>query len=238
MNNVHFSIDDVFGCFNWLAKNENNVSSIFDSYVLSFAKQIHEMFGVNVSLYCMYTNGEKCLADIPDKWKNEFQENSEWLKMGFHAYKSDSCYSDTKIEDFECEYDKVLYELSRITGGKDSLTDAIRLHYFAGNDIVIKVLAQKGIRCLFCADDLRGSYNLTSDEEKMLREQKFYYNPVLNMRYVPTDIRIEHVTNIEDEIDKVRNAENGIVIFTHEIQLAKENIKITIMKFLDAISNL
>ena len=158
-NRVHFSIDDILGCLKWLSKNEKKVSSIFDSYVLNFSKQLHEIFGVKVSLFSMYTDGEFTLKNVSDKWKKQFQENSEWLKIGFHAYNTKSCYKDISGTDFEREYKLVLQELIRITGGKSALSDKLRLHYFSGNQEVVKILSDNGIKCLLCADDSRQSYN-------------------------------------------------------------------------------
>ena len=122
-------------------------------------------------------------------------------------------------------------------GGTESLTDTIRLHYFAGNQETVKILAQKGIKCLLCADDDRMSYNLNEDKSRQLKEQRIYYDTLYDMKYVPTDIRVENIRNIDDEIEKARKLESNVVIFTHEIQLAKDSIRNTTIKLLNGIIN-
>lgn len=63
---VHFSVDDIFGSLKWLTKNQKEVKDIYASFVFSTLKELHEKYGIKVTLYCLYSDGEWCLEDISD----------------------------------------------------------------------------------------------------------------------------------------------------------------------------
>lgn len=122
---IHFSIDDVIGCFLWITKN--NCASIFESRIFAFARVLHERFGVKTTCNCMFSNGMSNLRMVSDKWKQQFQENKDWLKISFHCYDYDSNYKYADAPKVRREYIQVLSELERITGGGDTISTDIRL---------------------------------------------------------------------------------------------------------------
>ena len=230
---IHFSVDDTFGCFNWLNKNRISVNNIFDSSTFGFAKKIYEDYGICTSFYCMYTDGEISLHDVASKWEDQFQECKEWMKFGFHCYDGKSNYSAASVIEIENDYTKVMNALVKITGGKECFTDTIRLHYFAGSNDTVNFLKEAGINRLLCADDDRGSYNLSEDAEKELKLKGFWYNESIGMEYVITDFRLENIEDIDKEICKIKqSSRNNFAIFTHEKYLKEVDIRAKLETFL------
>lgn len=211
---IHFSVDDTIQCFKYLTDNKGNIKSIFDSYIIQFGRDIYERFGIKTSYYCMFTDGNFTLEDATDFWVENFQSCLEWMRFGFHAFAGDTDYSGVDQKKIGKHYDQFLNSINRITGG-GMVTNSIRLHAFKAGNNAVKILADRGIRALFCADDDRGSYDLTRDEELLMKEKHFFCHNNPNMIYYPTDIRIENVLNDKIRFEDYKN-KDIVSIFTHE----------------------
>lgn len=232
---IHFSVDDTFGCFKWLTKNRDNVKTIFDSYVFQFAKEIYNKYGIRTSFYCMYTDGEFSLTDVPEQWKKEFLENKDWMKFGFHAFDDQSRYCETDEARIASDYGASVSSLKRICG-EECITNKIRLHYFSASDVAVRYLVKQGIKSLLCADDNRGSYDLSPTEEKIMRIEGRYFSEKRNCEYIPTDVRVENISDIEGVVEKISCLPgNQVEIFTHERFLRTESIRETIFSLFDRI---
>jgi len=75
-------IDDHSFLFTDLAKERPK--SAFDHFYLAGLKKIHERFDWKVTLNTFYRNdhdGKFTLKEMPDIWKKEFEDNSDWLKF-------------------------------------------------------------------------------------------------------------------------------------------------------------
>lgn len=82
---IHFSVDDVIGCFENLTKNEGKYNSAFDEPFFAYIKFIHEKYNAKVSLYCFYEKEGFSLAECTERFADDFKASSGWLKFGFHA---------------------------------------------------------------------------------------------------------------------------------------------------------
>lgn len=163
----------------------------------------------------MYTDGTFLLNQVPDCWRNQFLDNSQWLHFGFHCYSSSSDYTVCNKGLMKRDYDMFKCEIKRITGTESSITDTIRLHGFAANEKSIEALSELGIKRMLCADDNRRSYCLNDDEISIMKRKGLYYSDKYDMEFVPTDIRIENVKEVESEIIKYKD-NRQVTIFTHE----------------------
>ena len=81
---IHFSIDDVIDIFLDLTENQHQYNSIFDNSTLDFLRTCHMDYGAKFVLYCFYESENFNLSMVPDKYRSEFLENSDWLNFGFH----------------------------------------------------------------------------------------------------------------------------------------------------------
>lgn len=222
---LHFSFDDTFRVFIFLTHHESEVESIFECNILKFMKKLHDTYNAKVTFYCMYTNEIMNLSDMTDKYQQQFIDNSNWMKFNFHCFSSDSNYSDIEKDQFEQDYQKVHDELVRIVG-RESLSNTVRLHYFAGNRTAINILQQEGYNVFFCADDNRGSYYLTKDEERFMKQSNRWEDTENACNFLPTHIRLENITAIQNLKEKLDEFSlKHLVIFTHECQIDKTEIQ-------------
>lgn len=218
---LHFSIDDVIEIFRDLTEHANTYNSIFDNNTLSYLEDLHEKYGMKVTLYCFYEFAGFSLSECTDKFSNEFLDNRDWLKFGFHAYDAES-YTDTDAAHMRENYKLMARELHRITGfEEEDLSKVLRLDRFTGTRQQVTMLEQEfGVKTFLTADDKdRQSYCLDNNESNLLYEQDYYADGELF--FTVTDIRIESLEDLNDLNNSLNSHkdEKYLVIFTHEWKL-------------------
>ncbi|WP_320165391.1 hypothetical protein [uncultured Trichococcus sp.] len=231
---IHYSVDDIFKSF--LNLSNNDYDSIFEEEHLSFLKKLHDKYGINVSGYVFFEDGEYNLTDIPNDYALEFQENSDWLKFGFHSLNAETNYENENTQKAKEDYEKVIKELTRITGGESAIDTTVRLHYYAASDEAIEGFqtAELGIERLLSPEDQRLAYNLDEEETSYLYQYD-YFN-LNGLEYIKTDVRMENLDNPEDYYDSFIQQEelNGILaVFTHEPFLIDSEIQNKTYQLLD-----
>lgn len=228
---AHFSLDDTIGIFKDLYKNENKYDSIFENATLQYLLELHNIYGIKVSCYCWYEDEEFNLSLVSNQYAKEFQQNSDWLRFGFHAYDSATKYeTDTDAEKILEDYNRTINELVRITGGESNIDNVVRLHYYAGTKKCIDNIKNtaNGITGLLTADtEGRDSYYLSqTDSEYLYNNDKYEFDDLL---FINTDFRMENFENIEENLElyaeQNQNKTQILEFFTHEWILKENYIK-------------
>lgn len=221
-----FSIDDSINIFEDIYKN--NYDSIFENEELKWLKSLHEKTNGVITLYCFYENGDFNLSKMSNKYYKEFNENSNWLRVGFHSLNGAKNYSNSDSE-LAKDFQKTTYELERICGEK-SIDNIIRLQNFAGNEDGIMKISNnidEPIIGLYTSDDKRNNYFLDNNENNYI-----YCHDIMkknDLYFISTDLRIEFIKNMkikEREIENTNswnNQKNILCAFTHEWELSYEN---------------
>lgn len=225
---AHFSIDDTIKIFKDLYRNQEKYNSIFQNDTLKYLKELNDTYGIVVSCYCWYEDNGFNLSMMPDKYREEFKENSNWLKFGFHAYDTNTNYTtDSDPTKLLEDYNKTVNEIIRITGTSDSIDNIIRLHYYSGSKECIESIknTDNGIKGLLTADDFETkSYYFDNNISQIIYSNDIYIDN--SLYFINTDFRVENMENIEEELksNQGTNKSNMLIFFTHEWKL--NNIKI------------
>ena len=144
----NYYIDDHSFLFTDLAKEQPK--SAFDHFYLKGLKEIHKKFGFKVTLNSFYRNDHHGfeLKDMPDKWKSEFIDNSDWLKFSFHGYSEfpDRPYLESTAEEFGKHWDMVENEIVRFAG-RESFTLPVVMHWANIHPAVGQEMIERGITC-------------------------------------------------------------------------------------------
>lgn len=217
-NIIHFSVDDIFQSF--VNLNENSYKSIFEEEHFGFLKELHDKYGAVISCYVFFENEEFNLHDITDKYANEFKENADWLKFGFHSLNKHTNYADTTKNEISVDYAKTIRELERITGSNKSIDSTIRLHNYAANDDAVAELVKIGVESLLGPEDKRLAYNLNQEETSYLFRYDYFNSN--HMNYFKTDVRIENLKDLNKfygDFAKDFETNTTLIIFTHEQRL-------------------
>lgn len=213
---IHFSIDDVINIFEDIEKH--HYDSIFENRTLNYLKKMHDLYGLKVSMNCFYAKGGFNLSMCSEKYKNQYEKNSSWLKFGFHALDGNVDYNNLSMKQSIRDFNLVMTNLSRIVGEK-SIDNVIRIHQYHAKEGFVSFLSKNGVEGLLSPDDERFAYYLDSTKSSYIR-QFDYYNDKLNcMMFYQTDARLEQVKSVNEKLTKISNDSligRQINIFTHE----------------------
>ena len=141
-------IDDHIFVFTDLAKERPRHA--FDHFYLARLKAIHDKYGFGVTLNCFFHNAhhEFLLKDMPDTWKSEFRDNSDWLRFSFHSYSEfpDRPYCEASAEEFGRDWDMVQNEIVRFAGA-ECFTPPMVIHWANIHPAVAQEMIRRGVKC-------------------------------------------------------------------------------------------
>lgn len=218
----HLSFDDVIDIFIDLTENEKKYDSIFENEDLGWMKKLHDRYGALISCYVFYQWDGFSLDQCTAKFRNEFEENSDWLRFGFHAWEPGTVYGKQDASELVGDYSQTVKCLKKIVGG--GITHVIRLHYYAGSrEEIMGLMAHdtEPITGLLSADDMRPSYYLSEEDSRYIYCHDEFADPETGMRFISTDIRVEFVKQMDHKCkefaaDSWNNQLEDLVVFTHE----------------------
>lgn len=178
---------------------------------------MNNKFNCKFTLYVFYDYNNSGLKYLNKHYKKEFEENSDWLKFGFHALNNYKDYS--KNDEIESDF-KLVNEKIRENIGEKSLTNYLRLEKFnlsLNNAVVLK---NNGVIGLLGSDNSnKTSYYLSKNDESYLKSKDYYKDDYFE--FYNTDIRIENNDFIFFNNNDLQD--EYLVIFTHEWNLNKVN---------------
>ncbi|NLX98370.1 MAG: hypothetical protein GXY83_19605 [Rhodopirellula sp.] len=127
-----------------------NYKSIFDCFYLAKLRELHRNFGAKINLNCFHTTPERDfrLSMFPDKYKPEFEDNADWLRLAFHSENEfpDIPYLNATPEKLAADFDLVAGELKRIAGS--GYTAGLQIHWADVPPDCYQVLADRGVKML------------------------------------------------------------------------------------------
>ena len=159
-----FFIDDVIWMLRDIAKQKPK--SVFQQPFLSVLKKAHDLYGMKVQLNLFlrtdfYYGGEEFnLSQVPDSYKAEWEEASDWLKFGFHAKQEfpDYPYVNADYEDVRRDLEETKAQVCRFAGERSFAKAAIS-HWLPISKEGCQALFDGGIRLLSVSSGERQEYN-------------------------------------------------------------------------------
>lgn len=163
-----FFIDDVIWVFRELAKKKP--ASLFENPFLKVLKKAWDEYGLKTQLNVFYStdnfygNDDFNLSEMPDTYKKEWEANSDWLKLAFHARQEfpDYPYVNASYEQVTEDFLKVKKEVIRFAGEK-SFTYAIVPHWLPVSYEGCCALRDQGIRTISCTYGISFEYDGNPD---------------------------------------------------------------------------
>lgn len=225
-NIFSLSFDDTILIFEDISSK--NYDSIFENATLAWYKDLHSKYGVTVSCFVYYEDGDFNLSDVTERYRDEFEKNSNWLRFGFHTVDKDTNYQTRN--NLVSDYEKTVQQLKRIVGS-NAIDNVIRLQNFQGTYAEISQLAKlddESIKGLLTADDMRQSYYLSSKANSYIYAQDELYDEDTGLYFFSTDFRTEYVDNMGSKLNELQkdcwnNQTGDLVVFSHEWALSMEN---------------
>ena len=124
---------------------------LFDHFYLKALQDIHKKYGACFTLNTFFANDHDPfdLTQVPDCYKSEFIENSDWLRLSFHSYSEfpDRPYQNTPAEKLAADYDLVYNEICRFAGEESFIVPEV-LHWAMARPSAFKELRKRGVRVM------------------------------------------------------------------------------------------
>ncbi|MBE6551917.1 MAG: hypothetical protein E7665_07265 [Ruminococcaceae bacterium] len=145
-----FYFDDVIWLFRDLTRYEHD--SVFDHFYLKYFKEAHERYGFKAQMNVFYRTDyfygtdEFTLREMTDKYKDEWEKASEWLKFGFHSLQEFPDYPLINASYESVKKDLLLTknEVLRFAG-ENSFSKAVCSHWRPISRDGCRALADNGI---------------------------------------------------------------------------------------------
>ena len=172
MKQFTFTVDDNIRVLRELTKGD--YVSLFSHPYLAMYRRLHERFALKVQLNLFYEIGDFTLADVTDRYKEEWRENADWLKLSFHSRLENvrRPYENSPYEEVYADCDAVHREILRFAS-KENLAKTTTLHFCVATNGGVSALSDlgvKGLLGLYGSDEApRVSYQNTPEEGARLR---------------------------------------------------------------------
>lgn len=143
-----FSIDD--NSFFLRDVTQKSYRSLFDCFYLQSLRALHRKYGAKFVLNIYYTTGDDWkLTEFPDRYKGEWKDNAEWLRLAFHAYANDPArpYQDAEPAKLIADLDLVNEQIVRFAG-EEVCTPPTVIHWGMTRHSAFKPLYDRGVRAL------------------------------------------------------------------------------------------
>lgn len=145
-----FSTDDNIYFLRDLARDADEYASLFDHPYLGFWRDLHERYGLRVqhNIYWCEPGGFD-LSQMPDRYRGEWADNADWLRLTFHAEQDLPArpYLNAPYEVLARDYERVTNEIIRFAG-EGSLCAFTTVHWGEATFDGCRALRERGVRGL------------------------------------------------------------------------------------------
>ncbi|NLS94975.1 MAG: hypothetical protein GXX96_22695, partial [Planctomycetaceae bacterium] len=111
-------IDDHSFCFRDILQKQ--YKSIFDCFYFAKLRELHKRYQTKIVLNCFNSTPERdfTLSMFPEKYKPEFEDNADWLRLAFHSENEfpGEPYRNATPEKLAADFDLTATQLKRIAG--------------------------------------------------------------------------------------------------------------------------
>jgi hypothetical protein len=221
-----FSIDDNSFFLRDIARN--NYTSLFDCFYLKRLRELHSKYGTRFVLNIYYATEDGFeLPEFPDRYKGEWRDNSDWLKLAFHAYthKPDRPYQYAPASRLIADLDRVAEQIIRFAGEQTCSPPTV-IHWGMVQPAALKPLYERGVRVLsgyfrrqngiwdvnYLLDDVRSEY-LSRHDALMDFGSGIVFSRV---DIVCNSTPIERIVPTLEPLAKDPNQAEIMDLFTHE----------------------
>ena len=171
MKQFCFTVDDNIRFLKELTAS--GCKSLFDHPYLRLFKQLHNEFDLKVQLNLFYKTDGFDLTMMTDRYKAEWAENANWLKLSFHSeWENVSPYQNSGYDEVFAHCKAVQDEILRFAG-IDSLGKTTTIHYCEATEDGLRALWDNGVQGLLglygSPEAPRTSYQSSPAEDELIR---------------------------------------------------------------------
>jgi hypothetical protein len=190
MKSFCFTVDDNIRFLKELT--EGDLTSLFDHPYPSMLKRLHERFDLKVQLNLFYRMEGFDLSGMSDRYREEWADNADWLKLSFHSRLENVCpYAASGYGEVYEDCHAVHSQILRFASAA-SLAETTTVHCCETTKEGLRALADNGVRGLLGLFGDHGhprtSYGLDGEAAELLRGGRILCRD--GMAYAPIDMVI------------------------------------------------
>jgi hypothetical protein len=229
-----FAIDDASYFLRDIA--QKNYDSLFDCFFLKGLRDLHKQYGTKfcLNIYYVSCDDNKAAADadfrlpqFPDRYKSEWADNADWLKLAFHAYANmpPNPYRDAPPEKLAADMDLIAAEIRRFAG-EPTLAPPPNLHYSMSPHSAFQPMYDRGVRELSgyfrkCGDKYDINYNWDNERSAYVLQHnawKDFESGIVFTRdsMVCNTVPVDKIVGELESLVKDPNAAEIVNLLTHE----------------------
>lgn len=223
----HFSLDDFKDAIADIVTNANTYNSIFDNSTFAKLREWHLKFGITVSLYVQRT-----MSDIPEKFKNDFIYNKDWMKFGYHG--NGESWKTATYENGKQWWNDFVNGIMTSIGHYDIIDRVPRNDYFKGTLESCRGERDANCGCLgflgcddwsYNKEARETNYYLSDEQSTYLDARDRYYDSENQLCIFKTDFRLEQIQQRWSNVKVCLNYYNSaggamqafdMIVFSHE----------------------
>lgn len=213
------SSDDNIRFLKNLTDNADKYSSLFDDPYLAMYKRVHDETGACIHLNLFFESGDGSLWEneepfnlsmMTDKYKAEWEKNSDWLRLSFHSRREHPMwpYKNAAYETIYDEAKAVNDEVVRFAGEK-TLAKTTTIHFGATNENAMRAVRNLGYKNFagYFEFDSEGNtlvaYHYPRDLVSHVGGRDFWHDNELDVVYVRIDRVMNLAKTVEENIAKI-----------------------------------
>jgi len=180
------SFDDNIWFLKDISDNSNRYRSIFENPYLGFIKEVHKTYGTKIHLNIYFQTEGFNLSQLTDKFKSEWKDNADWLRLSFHALQNDpdKPYIHAGYNEVKKDCDKVVEQIRRFAG-EENTGPVTTLHWGEATVEGCRALRDSGYRVLagyFNADGPDPvSYYLEKDKVRHIEKRYIWHDNLTDL---------------------------------------------------------
>lgn len=208
-----FSVDDNIIFLKDINDNAESYKSIFDNEYLAIYKEAHDKYGAKVQLnihyetdcYAGFSNKRDyfCLDMMTNKFKEEWESNSDWLRLSFHArtVMPDEPYKTTDMNRIFTDASAVYEQVTRFAGEKTLCKENTTIHWGECTLAGVRALKNLGLSGAYGYFDFKGngepavSYFYPHDLVEHIHGRDFWYDTEEDVLYGKIDLVLNRYTH-------------------------------------------
>ncbi len=205
-----FSIDDNIEFLKDLGLGD--YGSLFDHWYMAFWRDMHRRFGAKIHINIYYQTTGFNLTELSDRFKGEWQDNADWLRLTFHALqnKPDRIYKDATYEQMARDFRLVTNQIRRFAG-EELLSNFTTVHWAEAPLAACRALREGGIDGLIGGfwnaqrGGYRTAYYLDPDDARHLGARDYWKDVDEGFIFVRCDAVVNNLrlTNVRSHLDAV-----------------------------------
>ena len=202
--NYHFFIEDNI----WFLRdlNRDRPKSVFSHPYLAMLKRLHEKFGLKIQLDIFIETEDFKLSEMTDEYKNEWKENSDWIRFGFHSrteFPGDP-YLNASYDEVYHDCVETHREIERFAG-KECISYDTSIHFGTISKEGMRALRDCGIRGIIDLFAFEGQENLAFGVRFDDKKEAYKYDEETGLNFFYNDmiINLYKLDEIDGFMEKI-----------------------------------